>query len=97
MRASMLWALAKDHAKTKHRMIPMIMVESASNRALDCRSSALRRKSLADIFNGSVGWFCQICCGSFMGKSPGMKPSFYEPAPQYVLDPVNFHSDVGRR
>src|SRR5579862_1631289 len=97
MRASISWALAKDHAKTMQRMIPKIIVESASKRALDCRSSALRRKSLADIFNGSVGWFCQIFWGSLMGKSLGMNASFAEPASQNVLDAVDLHRDVGRR
>jgi hypothetical protein len=33
MRASTSWALAKDHAKTTQRMIPVIIVESASRRA----------------------------------------------------------------
>src|ERR1700678_43763 len=98
MRASIACALAKDHAKKKtQKMIPMIIVKTAAKRAFDCSSSALRRKSAADIFNGSVGWFCQISCGSFMGNSLGMGVSFAEPPSQHVLDPVNLHRDVCRR
>src|SRR5271157_3702363 len=98
MRASIARALAKDHAKKKtQKRIAMIIVKTAAKRALDCVSRALRRKSVADIFNGSVGWFCQSSCGSFMGKSLGMESSFDGPAFQYVFDSANFHRDVGRR
>jgi hypothetical protein len=60
----------------------------------------LEAQLIADILNASVVWLCQIFCGSCMGNSLGMKSSsnvLAEPAPQDVLDPVNFHRDVRRR
>src|SRR5579864_817246 len=84
-------------ANATQRKSPITIAATTFRRLFVCSFCAFRRISASEILIGSVGCSCQIFCGSSKLNSSGIGFSFVEPALQDVLDPMNLHSNVGRR